>query len=131
MHNGPIPQQAVLGRPPAIAAVPVTPPPAVPTFYAAVKVTDPLLIPGQALFGNAPHWSYQIATTLQPQGNGGGGMVWLVRRRFRHVVALEDRLREECPGAVLPPRYVSRSSSSNVPACVCHGMLPSVLNSQS
>jgi hypothetical protein len=26
-----------------------------------------------------------------------------VRRRFRHLVALEDRLRSECPGSILPP----------------------------
>jgi hypothetical protein len=104
MHNGPVPQQAVLGRPPT-ALLGRTEPPAVPTYYAHCKVSEPLLIPGQALFGAAPHWSYQIATTLRdadgrPNTNG----VWFVRRRFRHVVALEDRLREECPGAILPPR---------------------------
>ena len=106
MHNG-TQQASVLGRPP-VAKIGVTAPAAVPTFYAACKVSEPLLIPGQALFGNAPHWSYQIATTLHPppgQSNAAPqGMTWLVRRRFRHVVALEDRLREECPGAVLPPR---------------------------
>jgi len=104
MHNGA--QQVALGRPPMTPRLQQPAP--VPTFYAAVRVSEPLLIPGQALFGNAPHWSYQIATTLQPQNNNGAaapsGGVWLVRRRFRHVVALEERLREECPGAVLAPR---------------------------
>jgi hypothetical protein len=87
-----------------------------PGFYTRVLVTEPLLLqssPG-GLFGigQPPHWSYQITTELntnvpQQNGPGGGGHhqgVWMVRRRFRHVVALEDRLRDDCPGAILPPR---------------------------
>lgn len=83
-----------------------------PGFYNRILVTEPLLLqssPG-GLFGigQPPHWSYQITTELNPnvqQQNGHQG-VWMVRRRFRHVVALEDRLRDDCPGAILPPRYV-------------------------
>jgi hypothetical protein len=86
-----------------------------PGFYSRILVTEPLLLqssPG-GLFGigQPPHWSYQITTELNPnvqqqqQQNGGGHQgVWMVRRRFRHVVALEDRLRDDCPGAILPPR---------------------------
>jgi hypothetical protein len=89
-----------------------TPPPVVPPgFYTKVLVTEPLLLQSApALFGlgQPPHWSYQVTTELSAAsgtGTGTGG-VWMVRRRFRHVVALEDRLREDCPGAILPPRYV-------------------------
>ena len=80
------------------------PPQQQPFLYAKVSVTEPLLLQtAPALFGlgQPPHWSYQLTTELQQ-----GGGLWMVRRRFRHVVALEDRLREDCPGAILPPRYV-------------------------
>lgn len=69
-----------------------------------------------SLWGSSPHWSYQITTQIplpsmtqpdQPnQPPPPPPQLWFVRRRFRHVVALEDRLREDCPGAILPPRYV-------------------------
>jgi hypothetical protein len=84
-----------------------------PGFYSRVLVTEPLLLQSSSggLFsiGQPPHWSYQITTELNnnvQQQNGLGQGVWMVRRRFRHVVALEDRLRDDCPGAILPPRYV-------------------------
>jgi hypothetical protein len=69
-------------------------------LYADIKVTEPMLIQTQNfLISSPPYWSYQITSTLV--GNQG---TWLVRRRFRHVVALEDRLRQACPGSILPPR---------------------------
>jgi hypothetical protein len=81
--------------------------------FGKVIVSEPLLISssGASLFGlrQPPYWSYQIQTTFAsyvttPMGN------WLVRRRFRHVVALEERLRQECPGSILPPRYASHEA---------------------
>jgi hypothetical protein len=57
-----------------------------------------MLVASGGLFLNSPYWSYQVETTLKERGS------WLVRRRFKHVVALEQRLREECPGSILPPR---------------------------
>lgn len=93
-------------------------PPPPPTIYGKVTVSDPLLIqaPGGLLgLRQAPHWSYQIVTTVLPlapattvhalPAPATTTQTWLVRRRFRHVVALEDRLRQDCPGAILPPRY--------------------------
>jgi hypothetical protein len=83
--------------------LPTEPTPLSNCIYQEITITHPLLIQGTAsLFGfkQAPHWSYQLNTRLSE------GTLWLVRRRFRHVVALEDRLRQECPGAILPPRYV-------------------------
>lgn len=53
------------------------------------------------LFGTPPHWTYSV-TTLPKQGHPGSVIV--VRRRFKHFVALEERLREACPGSILPPR---------------------------
>jgi hypothetical protein len=85
------------------------PPPTAP--FSKVIVSDPLLISssGASLFGlrQPPYWSYQIQTTFAPSGVNAPMGNWLVRRRFRHVVALEERLRQECPGAILPPRYAS------------------------
>lgn len=75
--------------------------------FASIVVSDPLLISssGVSLFGirQPPHWSYQVQTSFQPSSTTHMGC-WVVRRRFRHVVALEERLRQECPGAILPPR---------------------------
>jgi hypothetical protein len=92
MHNI-HPQQ---GLPPQMRSYPV---PAAPTHYGTVTVDQPLLLTGKgSLFvKSTPFWSYQIATQVPPH-------VWVVRRRFRDVVALEDRLRQDCPGCILPPR---------------------------
>lgn len=79
-----------------------------PIHYGSIMVDQPLLLSANSgLFGmgQSPHWSYQITSTVVGS-NGMPGQTWTVRRRFRHVVALEDRLRSECPGAILPPRYV-------------------------
>ena len=77
----------------------VQPPPFEPV-YGHVTVSDPLLVQPPSLFNVIPpHWTYQVQTALKEGG------CWLVHRRFRHIVALEDRLRDECPGAILPPRY--------------------------
>jgi ribosomal protein L9 len=83
------------------------PPPIQQPMYGRVTISDPVMVQSQSVFGirQPPHWSYQIATQILPQPpHSPSGCVWLVRRRFRHVVALEDRLREDCPGAILPPR---------------------------
>lgn len=72
----------------------------VPPIYVDIKVTEPMLIQQQNfLISSPPYWSYQIASTL---ANNQG--TWLVRRRFKHVVALEDRMRQACPGSILPAR---------------------------
>jgi hypothetical protein len=107
-----------------------------PLPLSTIVVNEPLLVQSSSslLFvSSPPHWTYQIMTQLHPhammqqqqqpqysnqygaQAYGGRyqqqqqqqqqNMLY-VRRRFRHVVALEDRLRDECPGAILPPRYV-------------------------
>ena len=78
---------------------PVIQPPHFEPMYGQVTVSQPLLVQPPSLFNVVPpHWNYQIQTALKEGG------YWLVRRRFRHIVALEDRLRDECPGAILPPR---------------------------
>jgi hypothetical protein len=78
-----------------------------PLAIARLVVSEPLLISssGVSLFGirQPPHWSYQIQTMFQSSSAGPMGC-WVVRRRFRHVVALEERLRQEYPGSILPPR---------------------------
>jgi hypothetical protein len=75
-------------------------PQVVEPLYTDIHVNEPMLIQTQSfLISSPPYWSYQI--TSQLSGNQG---TWLVRRRFRHVVALEDRLRLACPGSILPPR---------------------------
>jgi len=95
MHNST--QQMNLGR---IKKVALVKPQEVPPLYIDIRVTEPMLIQTQSfLISSPPYWSYQI--TSQLAGNHG---TWLVRRRFRHVVALEDRLRQACPGSIIPPR---------------------------
>ncbi len=95
MHN--TAQKMNLGR---IRKVALVKPQEVPPLYIDIRVTEPMLIQTQSfLISSPPYWSYQI--TSQLDGNQG---TWLVRRRFRHVVALEDRLRQACPGSILPPR---------------------------
>lgn len=95
MHNSA--QNANLGR---IRKVELFKPQEVPPVYVDIRVTEPMLIQTQSfLISSPPYWSYQI--TSQLTGNLGA---WLVRRRFRHVVALEDRLRQACPGSIIPPR---------------------------
>ena len=111
-HMQPQPNMQPMHNPQAIMQ-PTRPMAVAPGFYTRILVTEPLLLqssPG-GLFGigQPPHWSYQITTELNPNvqqqsGQGGHQGVWMVRRRFRHVVALEDRLRDDCPGAILPPR---------------------------
>jgi hypothetical protein len=102
MHNA----SPHMGQPPQMRLqqqLQQPPPPPVPV-YSSITVDQPLLLSQKSgvfgFGGGAPHWSYQITTVLQSQPP----MTWIVRRRFRHVVALEDRMREDCPGAILPPR---------------------------
>ncbi|CAB9513464.1 Sorting nexin [Seminavis robusta] len=111
MHNtAPMPQQQPYGgmqpqqRVMPAQSVPITRPPDVPTYYGKVVCNDPVLLQAPSkllgMVSSPPHWSYQFTTQIKGQPPS----VWMVRRRFRHVVALEDRLRVECPGAILPPR---------------------------
>ena len=76
---------------------PVTAPPPFQPLYGAITVSEPLLVQPPSLFNMVPpHWTYQVQANL-PQGG-----CYLVRRRFRHVAALQDRLRQECAGSILP-----------------------------
>jgi hypothetical protein len=110
MHNSPSPQYPheqsnnhMGGGPGSIGQVrkmTLVRPPDVQPIYTNIQVTEPMLIQTPSfLMSSPPYWSYQINSQL----NNNGG-IWLVRRRFRHVVALEDRLRQAHPGAILPPR---------------------------
>ena len=74
-------------------------------LYGPIRVSDPLLVQGSGLFSGPPHWTYQVTVTNpQPIQGTEYATTNQVRRRFRHFVALEDRLRVDCPGAILPPR---------------------------
>jgi PX domain len=95
MHNSM--QNIHMGR---VRKITLVKPQDVAPLYTGIRITEPMLIQTQSfLISSPPYWSYQIAARLA--GNQG---TWLVRRRFRHVVALEDRLRQMCPGSILPPR---------------------------
>lgn len=95
MHNST--EDTNLGR---IRKFKLMKPEEVAPLYTNIRVTEPMLIQSQSfLISSPPYWSYQI--TSQLVDNQG---TWLVRRRFRHVVALEDRLRQACPGSIIPPR---------------------------
>mmetsp|Transcript_7986 Transcript_7986/g.11953 ORF Transcript_7986/g.11953 Transcript_7986/m.11953 type:complete len:797 (-) Transcript_7986:935-3325(-) len=91
--------------PPPAAAPPR--PPAVPSFqpfYGLVTVSDPILVQGTGLFSGPPHWTYGVTVRMNKDQSMS------VRRRFKHFVALEDRLRANCPGAILSPRPEKHAS---------------------
>lgn len=87
--------------PPALADY--TPPPPFDPLFGRIIVNDPMLIQGTGLFAGPPHWTY-LVTVHAKGGSHQLQPVSAVRRRFRHFVALEDRLRSGVPGAILPPR---------------------------
>lgn len=92
------------------------PPPYNPSSFSPVfgpiTVTDPILVQSPGVFSGPPHWIYNVMVrdkkNIDGQDEDGGfsQVVGNVRRRFRHFVALEDRLKADCLGAILPPRYV-------------------------
>jgi len=76
--------------------------------FAQVQVYDPRHVSSDfgvagllsSLAGSSPKfWVYTVSST-QPSNN----KTLHVQRRFRHFDALQDRLREACPGAILPSR---------------------------
>lgn len=87
--------------PPALADY--APPPPFDPIFGRIVVNDPMLIQGTGLFAGPPHWTY-LVTVHAKGGSHQLQPVSAVRRRFRHFVALEDRLRSGVPGAILPPR---------------------------
>lgn len=68
-------------------------------------MNDPMLIQGTGLFAGPPHWTYLVTVHAKNASEDNPQQpISAVRRRFRHFVALEDRLRQSVPGAILPPR---------------------------
>lgn len=102
---------------PSILADYVPPPPFDP-LYGKIEVNDPMLIQGSGLFAGPPHWTYLVTVYAKTNTNTFSQQppsqqhsshqpqqpISAVRRRFRHFVALETRLRASVPGAILPPR---------------------------
>jgi hypothetical protein len=75
----------------------------------SITVTDPILVQSPGMFAGPPHWTYAVVVRDMKKIEGQqefSAVVSTVRRRFRHFVALEERLRADCKGAVLPPRCV-------------------------
>jgi hypothetical protein len=79
-----------------------TPPAPFDPLYGKITVNDPMLIQGSGLFAGPPHWTYLV--TVYGKNHTSNQPISAVRRRFRHFVALEDRIRTSVPGAILPPR---------------------------
>lgn len=80
--------------------------PAAPPLFSTVAVTNPTFVKegGAGLMGGfwpgqGGFWSFSVTCS-----RAGNGQSTTVNRRFRHFVALEDRLRLDLPGAILPPR---------------------------
>lgn len=99
--------------PPAPASYPdmssLPPPYDLETFtphYGKITVTDPILVQSPGMFSGPPHWTYNInvPSAMKVEGQQDFAPTTSVRRRFRHFVALEERLRVDCPGTILPPR---------------------------
>jgi len=93
---------------------PVKLPPLAPPKFKSVHVSNPILIhSGGGFFSSHnSYWSFEVTSTLNPEYNAGrippaflnGQASVSVRRRFRHFVSLEEKLREACRGCILPPR---------------------------
>jgi hypothetical protein len=85
-----------------------------PTF-SSVVVTDPKYVSegGGSLLSSltgssTKYWSYTVTST---QSSLPPYKTFTVQRRFRHFDTLQDRLRQACPGAILPSRYVQYGRS--------------------
>lgn len=77
--------------------------------FGPITVTDPIPVQSPGIFAGPPHWTYAVVVrdTKKIEGQQEfSAVVSNVRRRFRHFVALEERLRVDCKGAILPPRCV-------------------------
>jgi len=70
-----------------------------------------------SLATGSSYWVYTVTSTLRSSSSTAAGtqesstnhakqLTIHVQRRFRHFDALQDRLREVCPGSILPARYV-------------------------
>jgi hypothetical protein len=79
-----------------------------PTFN-SVAVGDPRQISGGGVSlllasvtsGSSKFWVYTVSSTTSRDNSN---KTTHVQRRFRHFDALQDRLRQACPGAILPSR---------------------------
>ena len=110
VHLGGVPASPASGRGHSFSQFPVapsvlanyTPPAPFDPLYGKVTVNDPMLIQGSGMFAGPPHWTYLV--TVYGKNDTSNQPISAVRRRFRHFVALEDRIRTSVPGAILPPR---------------------------
>lgn len=102
-----------------------------PPLFSSVMVSNPTFVKdslfGFNLISQGSYWLYTVTSTPYHQDTittttqnhcHNNGMAQeqqqkiVVLRRFRHFVALEDRLRRACPGAILPPRPDKRQMDS-------------------
>jgi hypothetical protein len=81
-----------------------------------------------SLATGSSYWVYTVTSTLrsststaadtQQSSTNAKQLTIHVQRRFRHFDALQDRLREVCPGSILPARYVVKMLPISLPATV-------------
>ena len=77
--------------------------------HGVITISDPILVQSPGVFSGPPYWTYAVTVRDVNVVEGQeefSKVVSSVRRRFRHFVALEERLRADRPGSILPPRYV-------------------------
>ena len=77
--------------------------------HGVITISDPILVQSPGVFSGPPYWTYAVTTRDVNVVEGQeeySKVVNSVRRRFRHFDALEQRLRADRPGSILPPRYV-------------------------
>ncbi|XP_073114554.1 LOW QUALITY PROTEIN: sorting nexin 2A [Elaeis guineensis] len=75
--------------------------------YARITVSDPQKeqeTAGSLVPGGGTYVTYLITTKIRTPDSGGGPTEFRVRRRFRDVVTLADRLAESYRGFFIPPR---------------------------
>lgn len=113
-NAGMMPSDIRLGQPQLPPVPPYDPDSFVPV-YGPISVTDPILVQSPGVFAGPPHWTYSVVVRDVKKIEGQdefSAVVSSVRRRFRHFVALEERMRGDSLGAILPPRpdkYTTRA----------------------
>eukprot|EP00590_Aulacoseira_subarctica_P002363 CAMPEP_0172422742 /NCGR_PEP_ID=MMETSP1064-20121228/8873_1 /TAXON_ID=202472 /ORGANISM="Aulacoseira subarctica , Strain CCAP 1002/5" /LENGTH=662 /DNA_ID=CAMNT_0013163761 /DNA_START=69 /DNA_END=2057 /DNA_ORIENTATION=+ len=81
-------------------------------LFSSVSVTDPRLmsVTNSGFFSpltGSSYWVYTVSSTTAATNK-----TIHVQRRFRHFDALQDRLREACPGSILPSRPGKHSTDA-------------------
>lgn len=106
-HNNMNTKKSTPHVPPQPNFAPPPPPDKIASQYRSVRVLNPRFVTSYGLFDSKStggYWVYGLTTIYVDNSES------YVDRRFSHFVALESRLREACPGSILPARPDKKNS---------------------